>query len=76
MTETVVNVQEAPNNNAANKQQAPQGESPLSWIKINLDYFRTLPGLLKIAEVVSFFYISSNTFILNENPRKRTKKAK
>lgn len=54
MTETVVNVQEAPNNNAANKQQAPQAESPLSWIKINLDYFKTLPGLLKLAEFVSF----------------------
>lgn len=53
MTETVVNVQEAPNNNAANKQQAPQAESPLSWIKINLDYFKTLPGLLKIGEIVS-----------------------
>lgn len=54
MTETVVNVQEAPNNNAANKQQAPQADSPLSWIKINVDYFKTLPGLLKIAEIVSY----------------------
>lgn len=61
MTETVVNVQEAPNNNAANKQQAPQAESPLSWIKINLDYFKTLPGLLKIAEFVSWF---SNNYLL------------
>lgn len=57
MTETVVNVQEAPNNNAANKQQGPQAESPLSWIKINLDYFKTLPGLLKLAEFVSFYNI-------------------
>lgn len=54
MTETVVNVQEAPNNNSANKQQTQQADSPLAWIKINLDYFKTIPGLLKIAEVVSF----------------------
>lgn len=57
MTETVVTVQEAPNNNAANKQQAPQADSPLSWIKINVDYFRTLPGLLKIAEFVSPYLV-------------------
>ncbi|XP_060528480.1 CKLF-like MARVEL transmembrane domain-containing protein 8 [Cylas formicarius] len=51
MTETVVNVQEAPNNNAApNKPQA--NDQPLSWIKINLDYFKTTPGLLKLAELV------------------------
>lgn len=54
MTETVVNVQEAPNNNAApNKQQATPADSPLSWIKLNVDYFKTTPGLLKIAELVS-----------------------
>ena len=53
MTETVVNVQqEAPNNNAAPNK--PQGnDQPLGWIKINLDYFKTTPGLLKIAEFVS-----------------------
>jgi len=45
-----VNVQEAPNNNAANKPQA--SDQPLSWIKINLEYFKTTPGLLKIAELI------------------------
>ncbi|KAG5900503.1 hypothetical protein JTB14_010913 [Gonioctena quinquepunctata] len=55
MTETVVNVQEAPNNNMANKPtptatQAADG--PFSWIKINVDYFKTVPGLLKIAEFI------------------------
>lgn len=55
MTETVVNVQEAPNNNATpNKQQTAPADSPLSWIKLNVDYFKTTPGLLKIAELVSF----------------------
>ncbi|CAG9862398.1 unnamed protein product [Phyllotreta striolata] len=56
MTETVVNVQEAPNNNAANKPQQPgaagQPESPLAWIKINLEYFKTTPGILKLVEFV------------------------
>ncbi|KAJ3642207.1 hypothetical protein Zmor_025011 [Zophobas morio] len=50
MTETVVNVQEAPNNNAANKPQT--SEQPLSWIKINLDYFKTTPGIIKLVELI------------------------
>ncbi|CAH1375766.1 CKLF-like MARVEL transmembrane domain-containing protein 4 [Tenebrio molitor] len=50
MTETVVNVQEAPNNNAANKPQT--SDQPLSWIKINLEYFKTTPGIIKIAEII------------------------
>lgn len=50
MTETVVNVQEAPNNNAAKSNSQSDGQ--LSWLKINLDYFKTIPGKLKIAEVV------------------------
>ncbi|CAH1115261.1 unnamed protein product [Psylliodes chrysocephalus] len=56
MTETVVNVQEAPNNNAANKPQQPgaprQPESPLAWIKINVEYFKSTPGILKLVEFV------------------------
>lgn len=63
MTETVVNVQEAPNNNAANKPQQPgaprQPESPLAWIKINVEYFKSTPGILKLVEFVStkkYFY--------------------
>lgn len=53
MTETVVNVQDAPNSNAANKQQSDR--HGLDWIKINLDYFKTLPGIIKLLELVSFF---------------------
>lgn len=56
MTETVVNVQEAPNNNAS-KTNA-QSDSQLSWLKINLDYFKTIPGKLKIVQLVRI--ISSN----------------
>lgn len=59
MTETVVNVQEAPNNNAA-KTNA-QSEGQLSWLKINVDYFiKTIPGKLKIAEVVRFISFKTN----------------
>lgn len=50
MTE-VVNVEAAPNNNAAANK--PSENKPLSWLRINLDYFRTPPGLVKIAEAVS-----------------------
>lgn len=56
MTE-VVNVEAAPNNNAAptaNKSGAGDNR-PLAWLRINLDYFRTPPGLAKIAQAVSFF---------------------
>ncbi|XP_066141338.1 CKLF-like MARVEL transmembrane domain-containing protein 4 isoform X1 [Euwallacea fornicatus] len=52
MTETVVNVQEAPNNNAAPNKPQGGNDQPLAWIKINVDYFKTTPGLLKIAEFV------------------------
>lgn len=46
MTETVVNV--APVEGSPGK-----SEPALSWIKMNWDYFRTVPGILKIAQAVS-----------------------
>ncbi|XP_044734616.1 uncharacterized protein LOC123296948 [Chrysoperla carnea] len=58
MTETVVQVQDSSphSNNAAkpNEQngQANQQQSPLGWVKLNVDYFKTLPGMLKIAEAL------------------------
>ncbi|XP_056633583.1 CKLF-like MARVEL transmembrane domain-containing protein 4 [Diorhabda sublineata] len=58
MTETVVNVQEAPNNNATKPQPgggAPRqgtNESPVGWIKINIEYFKTTPGILKLVEFI------------------------
>lgn len=56
MTETVVNVQEAPNNNAAKTNAQSDGGGQLSWLKINLDHFRIIPGQLKIVQVVRFRY--------------------
>lgn len=62
MTETVVTVQDAshPNNGAKphdmnNQGGQPNGQpqaSPLAWIKINTEYFKSLPGMLKIAQAV------------------------
>lgn len=63
MTETVVNVQEAPNNNAAPNKPHGGNDQPLAWIKINVDYFKTTPGLLKIAEFVSFSTLLTKTMI-------------
>lgn len=35
------------------QQQQQQGGGALDWIKINIDYFKTPPGLLKIIQLVS-----------------------
>lgn len=43
---------------------APQGGPPqqqggaLDWLKINVDYFKTPPGLLKVVELVSKFKLN------------------
>ncbi|XP_077290525.1 plasmolipin-like [Arctopsyche grandis] len=45
--ETVVTVE---NNQQANK--APEGEHALSWLKPNIEYFKTLPGIIKLVELL------------------------
>lgn len=57
MTETVVNVQDAPNSNAANKQNDRPQSTAL--IKINIQYFQTLPGLIKIAQLICGIFCMS-----------------
>lgn len=56
MTETVVNVQEAPINNAtkpgAGAPRQGTNENPMGWMKINIKYFTTTPGILKLVEFV------------------------
>lgn len=47
--------------NKSSPQQAPpqqqqQQGGALDWIKINIDYFKTPPGLLKIIQLVSQTY--------------------
>lgn len=51
--ETVVTV----DHNKPAAQQAPpqQQQGALDWIKINVEYFKTQPGLLKLIELVSIY---------------------
>ncbi|XP_055844633.1 CKLF-like MARVEL transmembrane domain-containing protein 4 [Episyrphus balteatus] len=47
MTETVINV-----NNHQQTNSAPPTGGPFSWIIINVDYFKRLPGIVKIVQFV------------------------
>lgn len=58
MSETVVTVESGNRNNAQApppKPAAPQQSSagPLSWITFNTAYFQSVPGLLKLIQLVS-----------------------
>lgn len=55
MTETVVTVtqSQAVPPNAANQAQA-KPENNLNWIKFNIRYFQSIPGILKLVQLVSF----------------------
>ncbi|XP_073944046.1 CKLF-like MARVEL transmembrane domain-containing protein 4 [Choristoneura fumiferana] len=46
--ETVVTV----DHNKPTPQAPPPQDKPLDWIKINIEYFKTPPGILKIAQLV------------------------
>lgn len=62
--ETVVTV----DHNKPTPQQAPpqqQQAGALAWIKININYFKTPPGLLKVIELVSFTSIVNNQLSLH-----------
>lgn len=68
MSETVVTVESGNRNNAqappkpAGPQQSSAG--PLSWITFNTAYFQSVPGLLKLIQLVSKKSFGRN------NPRK------
>ncbi|GJQ71597.1 hypothetical protein Trydic_g11300 [Trypoxylus dichotomus] len=50
MTETVVTVENAsPNNNAAKSSDSSRSGS---WLKLHPEYFKTQPGILKIAQLI------------------------
>lgn len=58
MSETVVTVESGNRNNVQApppKPAAPQqpGAGPLSWIVFNTAYFQSVPGLLKLIQLVS-----------------------
>lgn len=61
MTETTVTVtatDAAPGHNASGqptvKSDPGQGQGSLDWIRLNILYFRTIPGILKLIQVVSW----------------------
>lgn len=57
MSETVVTVDPSRNNNPhAVPKPAPQQSTagPLSWITFNVAYFQTVPGILKLIQLVSY----------------------
>lgn len=64
MSETVVTVDPS-RNNGPPKPAAPQQSQagPLSWITFNTAYFQTVPGILKIIELVSILYFLFGAFI-------------
>lgn len=57
--ETVVTVDHnKPTSQQASPQQQQQGGA-LDWIKIDVEYFKSTPGLLKVIELVSTVYYIS-----------------
>lgn len=68
MTETVVTVdqsQAAPPNAAQHGQAKP--DNSLNWIKFNFQYFQSIPGILKLVQLVSFlmFHVRYRYLIRN-----------
>ncbi|XP_023289582.1 uncharacterized protein LOC111674275 [Orussus abietinus] len=59
MAETVVTVQDGSSHNANNPRQTPTVKSDpgqpgvLGGLALNVDYFRTIPGIIKLAQLVS-----------------------
>lgn len=52
MSETVVTVD--PNRQPqAQPKPAAQPQGALSWVKFNIGYFQTIPGILKLVQLVS-----------------------
>ncbi|XP_066599854.1 CKLF-like MARVEL transmembrane domain-containing protein 4 [Prorops nasuta] len=57
MTETVVTMDGSSNNAANNPRQVPTvktepgQQNPLTSIRINVDYFRTIPGIIKLVQL-------------------------
>lgn len=56
MTETAVTVTttDAASGQPTVKSDPGQGQGSLDWIRLNILYFRTIPGILKLLQVVSW----------------------
>jgi hypothetical protein len=66
MTETTVTVtttEGTPSHNATSqptvKSDPGQSQNSLAWIRLNVAYFRTIPGILKVLQVVSCLQTST-----------------
>lgn len=59
MTETVVTVEQGRPQNTGPPPPKPDGQQqpqdPLSWIAYNMAYFQTIPGILKLIQLVSSY---------------------
>lgn len=49
MSETVVTVD--PNRNGP-AQPKPASDNPIGWIRFNISYYRTIPGIIKLVQLV------------------------
>ncbi|KAL2718481.1 myelin and lymphocyte protein-like [Vespula squamosa] len=59
MSETVVTMDNSSNNASNNPRQVPTVKtepgqpSPLAGIRLNVPYFRTIPGIIKLVQLIS-----------------------
>lgn len=77
MSETVVTVEPGNRNNPQApppKPAAPQqnGAGPLSWITFNTAYFQSVPGLLKLIQLVSVRLIENTKNEIIKNNLQKT----
>lgn len=61
MTETVVTVQPTNGMHAAAHQQQAPGQG-LAWLQFNLQYFATIPGIIKLVQLVKRKLMFFKTF--------------
>lgn len=55
MTETVVTVQHPESKPGKPGVENDSANNLFAWVEINYKYFKTVPGMLKLAQLVSFF---------------------
>ena len=51
-TVTVVNVPQQHSQQPPNQTSGPKVDNNLSWITFNVSYFKTVPGILKLVQLV------------------------
>ena len=72
MSETVVTVQDGAPNNANNPRQTPTVKTEpgqpsfLSGITLNVPYFKSIPGILKLVQLVRFYMKFTCIFMISQ----------